>query len=449
MKNKQFFSALSLLVVLFSNAGTSQTGNSEIKIPLYRTIDNKPFGMAAFYCTVVSPDAIPAENIPDWITNYQIQVVDMHPLQNLHDRMLDKKMTRKDSMNIKHIDVSKLGKRKTSHYAYILSAIVGDRKIVIADVNSNKDFRDDHVYKFDIPQANTKRPDAYETAPSIILNYEFFDGKKYLLKSFQAKILPFPDNVKIKEATSPDNYLDVIIIGDEIRKGSFTDLDGHLYHVAVTPYLTLDQYDYFWFQIKPAEEKYKDIYRPDEFQRENDFVVLGEKRHYKIKLTSPFADSLILIPVNDKSDKVEGSKEGMYFPSNIVSTKLDGTLGKLSHDSGKYLLLDFWGTWCAPCVAELPKLKLLQQKMKDKLNVISIALLIDADTAVLKDFVQREEMEWAHFYETGGGDKSFIYNFKVIAYPTYILIAPDGKIVIRSDLGEKGLEAIEEMLNSK
>lgn len=446
MKKRQFRIGFFFVVILFSTVGFSQNRNSEIKIPLFKTADNKPFGLSAFFATVISPDAIPVTHIPVGIYNYQLQVIDFHPLQSFYERVLDKKMTKKDSLNIKYTDLSKLGRKKTNHHVFILSAIVDGNKIIIADVNSNNDFRDDHVYKFDIPKEKTKRPNAYETAPSVIFNYEFFNGKKYMLRSFQAKILAFPDNVKINENISPNENLDVIIIGDEIRKGSFTGLDGQLYHVSVTPYLSLDQYSYFWFHIKPAEENYKTVYRPDEFQRENDLVVI-EGISYKIKLTYPFADSLILTSVKN-NNRVEGSKEGMYAPSNIVSTKLDGSLSKLSDYSGKYLLLDFWGVWCAPCIAALPELKLLQQKMKGKVNVVSIALLLDGDLEKLKSFIQKEKMEWGHFYETGTGESSFIYNFKVVAYPTYILIAPDGKIVIRSETRDKGLLGIEEILNN-
>jgi thiol-disulfide isomerase/thioredoxin len=94
---------------------------------------------------------------------------------------------------------------------------------------------------------------------------------------------------------------------------------------------------------------------------------------------------------------------------------------------GKVVLLDFWATWCAPCVHATPGLARIQRKHKDDPLVI-IGVSADRDQAPWKAFIEQHRLEWTHYYD----DKRMMASrFAVNGYPTYILIDHEGIIQYR------------------
>ena len=111
------------------------------------------------------------------------------------------------------------------------------------------------------------------------------------------------------------------------------------------------------------------------------------------------------------------------------SVNLSDYLGK-----GKYVLLEFWASWCGPCRADLPHLKEVYERYHPKgFEVISISM--DDDKAKWLKAVDEEKMKWLQVSDLKAfqGDLSKLYNFTGI--PTCVLISPDGKIVTRNMRG--------------
>ena len=106
---------------------------------------------------------------------------------------------------------------------------------------------------------------------------------------------------------------------------------------------------------------------------------------------------------------------------------LDGTPETLAAYAGKAVLIDFWATWCGPCVAALPKLRDLRAELpKDRFALLSIS--VDDELETVTDFQRDEPMPWANWHV---GDKSKLgIAWDVRAYPTYILV--DEHSVIRA-----------------
>lgn len=141
-----------------------------------------------------------------------------------------------------------------------------------------------------------------------------------------------------------------------------------------------------------------------------------------------------------------GHLEGMRCPE-INGVRLDGSSKKLSDYSGNYVLIDFWGTWCAPCIAEIPAMKALRDKMNGQpLKIVSVALVIDGDLNNLRQFIKKEGMNWEHFWDVGADKNGFIQRLRIIGYPSYILISPEGEILLRSEPGKNGIKQVEEKL---
>jgi thiol-disulfide isomerase/thioredoxin len=89
---------------------------------------------------------------------------------------------------------------------------------------------------------------------------------------------------------------------------------------------------------------------------------------------------------------------------------------------GKYLLLDFWGVGCAPCIAAFPEMKEIHEAHKDKLTIISIT----TDTEkIWKDGLERHQLPWVNLTDNLGME-GYVSRYGIRGIPFYILISPDG-----------------------
>ena len=104
---------------------------------------------------------------------------------------------------------------------------------------------------------------------------------------------------------------------------------------------------------------------------------------------------------------------------------LKGEELSLEKYKGQVVLLDFWATWCGPCIAELPNVKKTYQKYKDqKFQIIGISL--DRSQKPLEAFIEKEELGWVHYWDQGG---QIANQYKVTGIPSMFLL--DGQGVIR------------------
>ena len=89
----------------------------------------------------------------------------------------------------------------------------------------------------------------------------------------------------------------------------------------------------------------------------------------------------------------------------------------------KYLLIDFWASWCAPCRKEIPNVKKNYEQYKNRgFEVVSIS--IDQNVAAWKKAVQQEQLKWPNFLSPAVANQ-----FKVRAVPTMYLIDANGVVL--------------------
>ncbi|MGQ0760728.1 MAG: redoxin family protein [Acidobacteriota bacterium] len=96
---------------------------------------------------------------------------------------------------------------------------------------------------------------------------------------------------------------------------------------------------------------------------------------------------------------------------------------------GKVVLLDFWGTWCPPCVASLPSLRELNKKFVKSDKFVMLGISSDGDEDKWSNFIVREKMVWPQFLDR---QRAVQRAFKVSAFPTYIVLDHEGVIRFRS-----------------
>jgi len=141
---------------------------------------------------------------------------------------------------------------------------------------------------------------------------------------------------------------------------------------------------------------------------------------------------------------IEATLIGKTVENFTTDATFTGDTFEFDSLKGKYVLIDFWGTWCGPCITEMPKVKAYQEKYKDKLVVLGIN---SGDTKYKIDkFIIPNEYTWTHLMD-GKGDANFVFKFNVTGFPTKFIVDPQGKILHRFlGGGEEAFTVLDELL---
>lgn len=118
----------------------------------------------------------------------------------------------------------------------------------------------------------------------------------------------------------------------------------------------------------------------------------------------------------------------------------------LSQYRGKYVLLDFWASWCAPCRAENPNVvKAYHQYNSKNFTVLGLSVDREVDRDKWLKAVEEDNLPWAQIIDEGENSTADIYSIKSI--PANYLINPEGVIIAKNLRGKQLHEVIEELLN--
>jgi thiol-disulfide isomerase/thioredoxin len=114
----------------------------------------------------------------------------------------------------------------------------------------------------------------------------------------------------------------------------------------------------------------------------------------------------------------------------MTGRRLDGAEDSLSAYRGRVVLIDFWATWCRPCVDVLPELReLVAELPADRFTLLAIS--VDEQLETVTAFREREPMPWTNWH--AGIDSDIERAWDVRGFPTYILVDEQGLILARSN----------------
>jgi outer membrane lipoprotein-sorting protein/peroxiredoxin len=132
-------------------------------------------------------------------------------------------------------------------------------------------------------------------------------------------------------------------------------------------------------------------------------------------------------------------------PYELKAKDLNGKTHSWDEYKGKVVLLDFWATWCGPCIGELPNvLKNYATYNPKGFEIIGVSL--DTDAKALENFVKTRDLKYVNLFDNKGWDAEDGKNYGVRAIPFTLLIGKDGKIAAVNPRGEKLEPAIKAAL---
>lgn len=144
-----------------------------------------------------------------------------------------------------------------------------------------------------------------------------------------------------------------------------------------------------------------------------------------------------------KANKMVGKPSPGFDYENFKGGKT-----KLSDLKGKYVYIDLWATWCAPCRAEIPYLQKIEEKYHGK-NIEFVSISIDKakDNEKWKKFVTDKKMGGVQLFADKDWESEFVVNYGVTGIPRFILIDPQGNIV-KSDASRPSDPELDKQLSA-
>ncbi|QMU28755.1 TlpA family protein disulfide reductase [Adhaeribacter radiodurans] len=132
--------------------------------------------------------------------------------------------------------------------------------------------------------------------------------------------------------------------------------------------------------------------------------------------------------INENTTPGGSSAPTLVADYNFHLRSLTGEEASLESLRGKVIFMNFWATWCPPCIAEMPNIQSLYEKVHSD-NIAFVMISLDQDPAKAQKFIKKRNFTFPVY--TPNGPLPAAYETQVI--PTTFVISPEGQIVARKD----------------
>jgi len=129
------------------------------------------------------------------------------------------------------------------------------------------------------------------------------------------------------------------------------------------------------------------------------------------------------------------------------ATDIEGRELTASSMRGRVVILDFWATWCAPCLKELPTYQRLRREHDaSRLEIIGVSVDV-LDRRGLVSWLNRQQVTWTTIHDRRGYSGELAQQFKLASLPTTYVFDADGKLVAANVRGERLIETVAKILS--
>lgn len=254
---------------------------------------------------------------------------------------------------------------------------------------------------------------------SVRVQFYRFDPRDTARAALKDTLLYYGDyarrgTIQLAERTVP------ALLADDRTTGDFRGTSGAPEGSGVR--LSLDLDGNGAFDRRPWESF--DIRKP--------FKVLGQV--WEVRDMSWNGDSFRLARSSAAVDEVTpppSTEVGKPFPAFTAKTLSGREVAFPSAYKGQLVLLDFWATWCGPCIAELPNLKAAYAEFKDRgVAVLGVSLDEDSSREKIEAFLKKQGIEWDQVYEGGGWKTRLAQKYGIDSIPRVFLVDGDSGRVL-------------------
>jgi thiol-disulfide isomerase/thioredoxin len=437
--------AFLILVFLMTGCKTNQTNF------IVNMVNQEGFGKFIPGRVILWPntDSLNYQNVPKDINEFVVRKFVLQRDQYIWNQYKNGKISKnqtEDFVRQYNIDTTKLCNQNIKCEVLLLIGTKSDKRVIIVDSNNNLDFGDDKVFEYLYPLSNDEQKRIENSLPSVLTHYEYFENNKTLIKEVKIQPSPYKGALGLSFNTTDQIEKKYFLFASipEYKKGNF-NLNGSNLEIYLSNGFTNVDFPQDKVSLFITD-------KPDSLQPEIEgnipykigdvFNIKG--RDYLIDSISNWGDKLFIKYLGENANPI-GFSEGFFMPK-FEAKRLDNSVLELKQYPQKYILLDFWGTWCTPCIKLIPDLKKLNSKFSpEKFVLVSIAF--DSDPQYVADFVNKEAMNWEQVYvnQNQKSKNSLVEKLKITSFPTTILIDPYGKIIARN----KSIDQLIDILNKK
>lgn len=366
--------------------------------------------------------------MPEGLTDVKWGEIETNIYQNIYQKYLAGNITKETYESVQDSwnwtpDTTMLSKAPVrTKVAYAYGKDLSGNTIMVVDVNGNLDLTDDRRFvPAEMNMTYWLNPDSMLRQNVIEASVEVFAGNKIvsvnvpLLIMYHPEMKLFMNNIAQYATT---DFMDEQIA---VAQSNFNSLSYNGISVAKISEGTV------------GNGRYNIIYNDNNYIELSDWI-------WRIVGVNTNRNVLVLENAGNSKDELVVNQPGFKAPAFEGKEFTTGADISLEGLKGKYVLLDFWGTWCGPCIADIPSIKTLyDQTDRNKLEIVGIAH--QSAPAAITKAIGEHGISWPQIVSSA--DNDIVGRYGVTGFPTKILIDPQGIVVSKIDFIEQVLELME------